>query len=158
MKTKPIILSQTSLADAVDALSLDEVADLLTAEVHGYGVQVQLVRSRGEGGAATVAELPDLDRWVLRTRHGQPYIVRVRVLDANDCPVGQAYLDWWGSQGNSLQAEAVFVAPEHRRRGLASAMYSLAGRATGLIIVPSAYQTPEGKALWAGTGGFGRAA
>jgi 8-oxo-dGTP pyrophosphatase MutT (NUDIX family) len=44
----------------------------------------------------------------------------------------------------------VDVDPDHRRRGLASAMYAYAEKVTGRKIIPSADQTEDGKALWAG--------
>lgn len=53
-------------------------------------------------------------------------------------------------QGANLHPDDVNVDPEHRRRGLASAMYAHAERVTGKRILPSAQQQAPGQALWQG--------
>lgn len=50
----------------------------------------------------------------------------------------------------ALQPFGVYVDDEHQRKGVASHMYALAEKHTGLKIVPSKNQTKEGAALWAG--------
>jgi len=53
--------------------------------------------------------------------------------------------------GNTMKPCNVEVVSEHRRKGLASAMYAHAeSKAWGRKIVPSGMQTPDGQALWAG--------
>jgi hypothetical protein len=54
--------------------------------------------------------------------------------------------------GPTLRAFDVTVAPEHRRRGLASALYSYAEKVTGKRMEPSSHQTWEGSRLWMGSG------
>ena len=53
-------------------------------------------------------------------------------------------------QGANLHPDDVNVDPEHRRNGLASAMYAHAEKATGKTIIPSQAQQAPGQALWAG--------
>jgi GNAT superfamily N-acetyltransferase len=60
------------------------------------------------------------------------------------------------SPGGLMTAEVVRVEPEHRRRGVASAMYAHAEKVTGRKMVPSSNRTPEGEALWAGNTQFGK--
>ena len=49
-----------------------------------------------------------------------------------------------------LHSTGVLVEPEHRRQGLASAMYAHAETVTGKRFMPSQDQTKAGRALWAG--------
>lgn len=51
---------------------------------------------------------------------------------------------------NTLRPADVTVHPEHRRKGIASAMYQHAEKVTNKQIAPSTAQTPMGQALWAG--------
>jgi GNAT superfamily N-acetyltransferase len=53
-------------------------------------------------------------------------------------------------KGGNLVAEGVQVHPEHRRKGIASAMYNHAQSVTGKTMMPSHDQTPMGRALWQG--------
>jgi len=53
-------------------------------------------------------------------------------------------------QGANLHPDDVNVDPEHRRRGLASAMYAHAEKVTGKTVVPSQQQQAPGQALWQG--------
>ena len=54
-------------------------------------------------------------------------------------------------RGQDLLPGIVSVDPEHRRRGIASAMYAHAEKMTpGSKVVPSAAQTGEGEAMWRG--------
>jgi hypothetical protein len=61
--------------------------------------------------------------------------------------VGQAVFTVMPSQ-QVVQAELADVQPEHRRRGLASAIYVCAEKITGCTLIPGANQTEDGKAFW----------
>ena len=67
-------------------------------------------------------------------------------------PVGRAYLDKVGDE--MLQAPDVLdatlhVDEMHRRRGIATALYGAAERATGRRCIPSHTLTEDGAAFWA---------
>lgn len=77
-------------------------------------------------------------------------------------PVGKLDLRYDGKTARSSTAHShdVYVHPEHRRKGLASAMYGYAERKLGVKMTPSKDQTADGKALWRGNkaqGQFGKA-
>jgi GGDEF domain-containing protein/GNAT superfamily N-acetyltransferase len=74
-------------------------------------------------------------------------VTSVEAYDPNGQLVGRANLD---HRGDRLIPGFVYVEEEHRRKGIASAMYAHAEEATGLKIHPSHIQTEEGRALWAG--------
>lgn len=52
--------------------------------------------------------------------------------------------------GKTLMPETSFVHPEHRRMGLASAMYAHAEKLTGKKVVPSPLQSENAQGLWSG--------
>jgi hypothetical protein len=56
-------------------------------------------------------------------------------------------------RGATLHPDDVNVDLEHRRRGLASAMYAHAERVTGKTVTPSNTQQAPGQALWVGNAG-----
>lgn len=66
--------------------------------------------------------------------------LRSGVLAHPDTPADQTF----------LSPEFVHVEEDHRRRGIASAMYALAERESGLTVIPATYQLPGGRALWDG--------
>lgn len=67
--------------------------------------------------------------------------------------VGSVHLDKLLDNATDISAFHTFIEPEHRRKGLASAMYSHAEKVTGLKMKPSSYQSQEGRALWGGNVG-----
>jgi hypothetical protein len=67
----------------------------------------------------------------------------------NGQQVGIAKLIHGANTGNVLKPGYVVVDEDHRRRGLATAMYQHAERVLGKKINPGSIQTDEGSALWA---------
>jgi GNAT superfamily N-acetyltransferase len=146
MDPKIIIFPEHSLAEAKDTLFLDDICSIATAEFHGFGLKLELIRGRGMGGPS-VAELSDMDNWPQASRHGEPYIFRVRAVDANDRPAGQAFLGWWGSPEGAPRLESIYVVPKCRRRGVASAMVRLVERAARMKPMHSPFLTNDGRAF-----------
>jgi GNAT superfamily N-acetyltransferase len=146
MPPKIIIFPENTVAQALDTLILDEVCTIATADYRGYGLKIDLLLGHGIG-SVSVAELPDMDNWPIKGRHGQPYHFRVRAIDASDAPAGQALFPWWGSSEAAPRLEAVFVLPEHRRTGLASAMVRFVERVARKAPVIDTATTAEGTAF-----------
>lgn len=84
---------------------------------------------------------------------GRPMTIVV-AHDSNGEAVGSADLL---HTGDSLTANNVEVEPKHRRKGIASAMYSYAEKLTGKRIRPHNIQSSLGRALWSAPGrAFGK--
>lgn len=66
--------------------------------------------------------------------------------------VGYLQLRYSGKTARSSTAYShqVYVHPDHRHKGVASAMYAYAEKHLGIKMVPSKDRTKDGKALWAG--------
>src|ERR1700690_4353026 len=64
--------------------------------------------------------------------------------------IGYAHFSSKGLPSGQMNVKNVYVDEPHRRKGLASAMYSHAEKQTGKKLVPSKRQTNEGKSLWGG--------
>jgi len=94
------------------------------------------------------------------TTHVNPYelnpskrryhILEVSAHSPDGTKVGNTII---GDNDVGLEASNTFVHPEHRRRGLASAMYAHAEKLMGKKMLPSRSQTLDGQALWSGTQG-----
>jgi GNAT superfamily N-acetyltransferase len=69
--------------------------------------------------------------------------------------VGELQLRYSGKTNRSATAYShqVYVHPDHRRKGVASAMYRHAEQVLGVKMVPSKDRTKDGKALWVGNKG-----
>ena len=103
------------------------------------------------------AQFPD--EGVIQDRHGRPYTVRhtpgdigeheFRVFDG-DRQIGYARLASTGDHVNDVRIGDHTGDPtEHRRRGIASALYGYIEQHLGHPLVPSpTWRTPDGKAFW----------
>ncbi len=78
---------------------------------------------------------------------GGENLLHVQAHDSGGNLVGETVMS---HKPEGLRPDDVEVHPEHRRRGLASAMYAHAERVSGRKVIPSTAQTPAGQALWAG--------
>lgn len=82
---------------------------------------------------------------VVGGKHRGDYI---RAYDSTGQRVGSLF---FGPTARHLDDEisgSVQVHPQHRRKGIATAMYVLAEKVSGKRFVPDTYQTPSGRALW----------
>ena len=90
------------------------------------------------------------DEFGVRLRPGagryHPFTITVR--DAGGDEVGYAEAFHTGGPENRLMVSEVFVAPDHRRRGLANAMYCEAERLAGKTLHPYPSQYELGRNLW----------
>lgn len=81
------------------------------------------------------------------TDHKDKHSIGVMARDKDGKNVGRADMLYFSPQ-NEMVVSSVDVFPEHRRRGIATAMYEHAEKETGRKIHPSMYQSREGKSLW----------
>lgn len=64
--------------------------------------------------------------------------------------VGETLMEYNTRKPGTMRPQGVTVHPDHRRQGIASAMYAHAESTVGRKVAPSTAQTPMGEALWAG--------
>ena len=99
-------------------------------------------------------ETKPYDRYILVAKHGDlPYLPNRRAQRSDqfriECRKGGAVIAWVNFElvGDHLEAIDVNVDNQHRREGIATAMYKFA-RELGNDIKPSSKQRPLGKAFW----------
>lgn len=80
---------------------------------------------------------------------GGDMLTHVKAIHPNGSVIGETVLSHKVGQSR-MRPEDITVHPEHRRKGIASAMYSHAENVTGKTVTPSTAQTEAGQALWAG--------
>lgn len=78
---------------------------------------------------------------------GGDFLTHVRAHNQAGQLVGETLME---HQAGQLKPMGVTVHPDHRRQGIASAMYQHAEKVTAKKVMPSTAQTPLGQALWAG--------
>lgn len=95
-------------------------------------------------------------KYTLLAKHGMIPLSKDNTLKTSnqfrvEAYLGKAQVGWVNFEivGNKLEAIDVFVGENHRRKGIATAMYKFA-RELGNDIQPSSKQTDAGKAFWAG--------
>lgn len=54
----------------------------------------------------------------------------------------------WNKELNEIKVGNVLVSAEHRRKGIATAMYQLAEEYSGLVLLPSHDQSDDAKKFW----------
>jgi len=121
-----------------------------------------------EGALGKVEDVDHLDKIQLDPSLGYKFshehhdlgngqaITKINVHDFAGGHVGAATFK---HHGNNLVPSTVVVDDDHRRKGIASAMYAHAEKHSGKSVIPSKLQTQEGQALWAGNakqGQFGK--
>lgn len=77
------------------------------------------------------------------------YHTVIEAFDKSGKLVGQAEF-MHKPESKTLEAALVTVNRNHRRKGVASAMYSTAEKVTGMKVKPSQFRTKDAKALWQG--------
>lgn len=85
------------------------------------------------------------DRGSLAKPTSRTKVTALEAIDRNGKRIGHAEILHRDKAGFSAET---FVEPEHRRKGIASAMYRHFETETGKKLVPALYRTPSGKALW----------
>lgn len=104
---------------------------------------------------------PDLSKKVLDPASGITFhhehhdlgdgdmITHIKAIHPSGKIVGEAAMEYNSNHPGPMKPD-VTVHPEHRRQGIASAMYAHAQKLTGRQVAPSSAQSPDAKALWAG--------
>jgi len=116
----------------------------------------QAVFKRGFEKTATVVGKTNGTTYTLKATPGaMPYIPGKKSsvsdqfrIEAYDGPAQVGWVNFENIDGN-LEALDLVVTQEHRRQGIAAAMYDFA-KSLDNSISPSAKQTPDGKAFWSG--------
>ena len=76
-------------------------------------------------------------------------ITHIKAIHPSGKVVGEAAMEYNTNRPGPMKPD-VTVHPEHRRQGIASAMYAHAQKVTGRAVAPSSAQSPDAQALWAG--------
>ena len=76
-------------------------------------------------------------------------ITHIKAIHPSGKVVGEAAMEYNSNRPGPMKPD-VSVHPEHRRQGIASAMYAHAQKVTGRLVAPSTAQSPDAKALHAG--------
>ena len=94
--------------------------------------------------------------YTLVAKHGElPYIPGKKAKESDQFRIeahdGNVMIAWVNFENinNNLEALDLVVQSDYRRQGIATAMYAFAKELNNTI-VPSAKQTPDGKAFWKG--------
>lgn len=131
--------------------------------------RTQVVLNRIAGDHDPVSKSEDFDKAVLDPNSGYRFehkaipmtnhygttpesryynIHQVSAFAPNGEEIGRATFNH-DKASNTLETGNTFVHENHRRKGIASAMYSHAEKATGMKIIPSKAQSKDAQALWA---------
>lgn len=76
-------------------------------------------------------------------------ITHIKAIHPSGKVVGEAAMEYNSNKPGAMKPD-VNVHPEHRRQGIASAMYAHAQKITGRQVAPSSAQSPDAQKLWAG--------
>jgi GNAT superfamily N-acetyltransferase len=77
-------------------------------------------------------------------------ITHIKAVHPSGKVVGEAAMEYNKNNPGGGMKPDVHVHPNHRRQGIASAMYAHAQKITGLPVMPSSAQSQDAEALWAG--------
>lgn len=135
----------------VTGQGLDQYGQMMRGAISGDPAAQDALAGHSLGMAMGTLKGPEAkaaleaEGYTFRYRNGRPEEISIAAHGPDGQQVGRAIFD---KVEGKLVPSGVSVEEAHRRKGVASSMYDMATKDSGLEMVPSEQQTPDAKALW----------